>query len=355
MSSKQPSIVTKFREAIMLLSRDVPPPTIAIVLHDNPDPDCIGAACGLGKLLRAWVPDIKCVMLYSGEIAHPQNRTMVNVLNLQFVNRIDHPVLSSDFAQAYVVVDTIPERCNLGNIECLLTIDHHKGDTKKSKLKDIRMVGSASSIVWDYLREAEVSFDKNKDEDCDVATAMVVGIKTDTFDLASENVTALEFDAYKSLISYVNLRKLGIIVNYPLPPYHFELRSRLDQSGNARLDNGVFLGGIGYIETSKRDALPTIASERSRVEGTDTAFIFAIVGDKIEASVRSNGSSIDVHSLCQTVFGKEYAGGKQGAGAAKIPLPFSLEDSSEKVIETLWVSIRDYWFERVEKAFQKIR
>ena len=355
MASKQTTIVAQFKEAIITLARTTPQLTVGIIMHDNPDPDCIGAACGMGKLLRSWVPECKCLMIYGGEISHPQNRTMVNLLNLQFVTRVDHPILNSDLAQIYVVVDALPDRCNMGNAECLLTIDHHKGDTKKSKLKDIRMVGSASSIVWDYLRESDVVFDKNKDEDCDIATAMIVGIKTDTFDLASENLTPLEFDAYKDLIACVNLRKLGMIVNYPIPPYLFELRSRLDQDGNARLDNGVFLGGIGYIEASKRDALPTIASERSRVEGTDTAFIFAIVGDRIEASVRSNGASIDVHSLCQTIFGKEYAGGKQGAGAAKIGLPFSLEDSSERVIESLWTSVRDYWFERVEKAFQKIR
>jgi nanoRNase/pAp phosphatase (c-di-AMP/oligoRNAs hydrolase) len=349
-------VLEKFKDAVEAMSKAEPSPSVAIVLHENPDPDCMGAAYGMQRLLKHWNQEIKCVVIYSGEISHPQNKTMVNVLNLQMSDRQDIPPLTQSSANAFVVLDTTPERCGLSGIECLLTVDHHKGDTKKSKLKDIRLIGSTSSIIWSYLQQAGVTLNKNKDEDSDVATALVVGIKTDTTDLASENVSDLDFEAYRALVGSINQRKLAVILKYPLPPYHFELRSRLDQEGNTKLDAGIFIGGIGYIAPSKRDALPTIADERSRVEGTDTAFIFAIVGENIEVSVRSNGFSVDVNDIIQNIFGKEHGGGKMGAGAAKIPMNFlSVDKDSEEIQEKMWIAIREKLMAMISEEMSKHR
>ena len=350
------SNLDKFKDAFEAVAKaDPQPTTVAIVVHENPDPDCIGSAVGMQKLLKHFVSDVKCTIFYSGEISHPQNKTMMNLLNIQMTDRADAEPLTQKSAQVFIVIDTTPERCGLKDINCLLTIDHHKGDAKKCVVKDIRSVGSSSAIVWEYLNKAGVTFDKT-DEDADIATALVIGIKTDTFDLSSENVSSLDFEAYRYLTGFMNQNKFAKIIKYPLPPYYFDLRSRLDQAGNTRIESGVFIGGIGYIVPSKRDALPTIADERSRVEGTDTAFIFAIVGeDRVEVSVRSNALSIDVNEIIQDIFGKERGGGKLGAGAAKIVLPFSLKDSSESIIDGLWVAIRDFYMEKILQHIRMIK
>jgi nanoRNase/pAp phosphatase (c-di-AMP/oligoRNAs hydrolase) len=347
---------SKFKEELIAFYKEAPQlSTVAILTHENPDPDAIGAGFGMQKLIKSWLPDVKCIFLISGEISHPQNKTMVNVLNLQMVQRTKPDDLVK-MADAFIVVDSIPERCGMDEVlPCLFTVDHHKGDTKKSKYRDIRLVGACSTLVWDLLQKEKVVFDKTNDEDCNIATALVVGIKTDTSDLSSDNVTDLDFTAYKSLIGCINQNKLSKILKYPLPPYHFELRSRLDQEGNSSTDNGVFIGGIGYIPPSKRDALPTIADERARVEGVDTSFIFAIVGDSLEFSIRSNSLSIDVHALVQNIFGKENGGGKMGSGAAKIKLPFSLEEASEKIINGVWIAVRDFYIERISQYIETVK
>ena len=74
---------------------------------------------------------------------------------------------------------------------------------------------------------------------------------------------------------------MNAIKNYPIPTYQLELRSRLDHEENYKMDNGVFVGGIGAIPLSKRDVLPVLADERSRLEDVNRAFIFAIVNDHI--------------------------------------------------------------------------
>lgn len=333
------NVLQEFKEYIKSFPEDALP-LIAIVSHDNPDPDSLGAALGMQRLLRHWNSNIKTNIVYGGEISHPQNKTMVNLLGINPMRKQDiKEILES--TKAFIVVDSLPDR-SLQDIECLFTIDHHKGDTKKSKFKDIRPVGATCSIIWEYFKQEGLTLDKSSDIDADIATAMAVGIKTDTSDLSSDNVTDLDFDAYKSLIGFVNQRKLAQIIRYPLPPYHFELRSRLDQEKNSISDSGVFIGGIGYIVPSKRDALPTIAEERARVEGTDTAFIFAIVGSNIELSVRSNGLSLDVNAICQNLFGKDFGGGKMGAGAARIPMGILAIDSDPPEIQDkMWEAIRD--------------
>ena len=347
--------LTKLKEAILGLTAKFPQPEICIVMHDNPDPDCVGSAFGLQKLLKSWVVDAKCTFIHGGEISHPQNKTMVNVLNLQLVNR-EGSEIKNDSYHAFISVDCLPDRCGMAGVDFLMAIDHHKGDTKKAKIKDIRMVGSCSSIVVEYLQKEGVKFDKANDDDQDVATALVMGIKTDTSDLSSDNTTDLDFEAYKYLIGYVNQNKLASIIRYPFPPYYFELRSKLDQEGNSFYDNGIFIGGIGYIPPSKRDVLPTIAEERSRVEGTNTAFIFAIVGSNIEVSVRSNGLSVDVNSICQNIFGKEFAGGKMGAGAGKIPMGFmSVDEDPIEIQEKMWLSVREKMFHSISKEMSNHR
>jgi len=316
------------------------PNKVGIVTHDNPDPDCMGAALGLSKLINHWSSGTTCVVFYDGEISHAQNKTMVNVLSISLTNKSEVENFNES-VDCFITVDVTPERCLDEGVECLMTIDHHRVDTDIPQIKDIRQVGSVSSIVWEYLKDEGIELDKSNEKDAVIATALLMGIKTDTSDLVSENVTDLDFEAYKHLIGCVNRRHLSSIINYPIPPYHFDLRSQLDKEDNVRIDNGVFVGGIGYISASKRDALATMADERSRVEGIETAFVFAVVGDYIEVSVRSVGLSVDVNALCQKIFGKKYAGGKMGAGAAKIPMGFlAIENGEEELKETTWASVK---------------
>jgi nanoRNase/pAp phosphatase (c-di-AMP/oligoRNAs hydrolase) len=320
---------------------------VALCLHENPDPDSIGAALGMDKLLRAWNPDIKCTKIYSGEISHAQNKTLVNVLNISLthVNEIEDIHAKFDH---FITLDVLPERVLNGYFKdnkdavCLMSVDHHRVETEMAQIVDIRQVGSTSTIIWDYLREEDVAFEENNDTDATVATALLLGIKTDTSDLVSENVTDVDFEAYKSLMTFVDRRQLPLIINYPIPPYQFELESNLHTAGNVKVSNGCFVGGVGYISLAKRDALPTMAELRARMEGIDTAFVFAIVDDFIEVSVRSCGVSVDVNALCHKIFGKQYSGGKSGAGAAKVPLGFLgvSSNASDDVREKAWEAVK---------------
>jgi len=321
---------------------------VAILMHENPDPDCIASSLGMVRILQTWHPEAKCTLIYSGEISHPQNKTLLNVLNIAMTSINEVENIEEDF-DMIITVDVTPERCLKDGIEALLTVDHHRVETKRATIADIRQVGATSSIIWEYMQKENIEFKEGDDADSILATALLIGIKTDTSDFVSENVTDLDFEAYKHLIGFVNRRHLSAIINYPIPPYHFEIRSQLDQSENVRIDNGVFVGGVGHISPAKRDALPTMAEERARVEGIETAFVFAVVGDYIEVSVRSVGLAVDVNALCQKIFGKQYAGGKQGSGAAKIPLGFLAVNNGapDDVKDKMWSAIKELMIDRI--------
>jgi nanoRNase/pAp phosphatase (c-di-AMP/oligoRNAs hydrolase) len=324
---------------------------VGIFIHSNPDPDAIASAWGLTKFINCISPDTKCNIFYTGEISHSQNKTLVNTLGITMIN-ID----SDDYdfnTDLNISVDTTPERSMPESLKCYLTIDHHRNDSKRSKYCDIRDVGSTCSIVWDYLQKSNIQLDVNDDFDSNVATALLIGIKTDTGDLISENVRNLDFDAYKNLIGLVNRRSLSSIVNYSIPNYHFKLRSQLDDECNYKKHNSVFVGGIGYISQSKRDSLPILAEERARLEGIDTSFVFAIVENNIEVSVRSVGTSVDVNSICKRIFGADNGGGKYGAGAAKIPMGFfDITDSPDEVKTVIWNSLKELVFDKVFKVME---
>jgi len=341
------TILSKFKS--ILIQDNVK--KVNIFLHYTPDPDAMAAALGLIKFITHINSSIKCDVYYTGEISHSQNKTFVNVLNVPILPLPDLPsadLLKSLEFDLNVVVDSTPEKSLPEKLKCTFCIDHHKDKSPKSDLVDIRDVGATCSIIWEYLQHEGISFDKNSDTDCNIATAMLIGIKTDTQDLVSDTVKNLDFEAYMDLLKYVNRRHLSAIINYSIPNYLFELRSRLDKEVNFRKGTSTFAGGLGFIPRTKRDSLPVLADERARVEGTDTAFVFAIVDDCVEVSVRSVGTAVDVHMLCQQIFGKEYAGGKSGAGAAKIPMNFfNITSCPEEIKAEMCIAINNFIFNQI--------
>ncbi|MGM0388613.1 MAG: DHH family phosphoesterase, partial [Natrinema limicola] len=55
--------------------------SLAIICHDNPDPDCLASALALEAIADDHdVADV--TIAYGGEISHQQNRAFVNLLDI---------------------------------------------------------------------------------------------------------------------------------------------------------------------------------------------------------------------------------------------------------------------------------
>jgi nanoRNase/pAp phosphatase (c-di-AMP/oligoRNAs hydrolase) len=310
---------------------------INIVVHSAPDPDAVGSALGMKLLFDSQGYDT--TIYYSGDISHPQNKTIVNILSIPII-KYNGENLEDDVT---ICVDCT-ENNSIAKSPSLV-VDHHRLDSKaKYKIID-SSYGANATLVWEILKEFGVD---TSVENSFVFTALLLGIRTDTNDLVSEQMSKSDFIAYQELLELSDKDALQKAMNYPLPRYLYERRIALHEEGNSQEANGVFVGGIGFIPADQRDVIAILAEEYTRMESVQTAVIFAITGKKhLEVSVRTHLVSLDVNQMCRDLFG-EFGGGKSNAGAAKIPLNF-YEELDDKSSIPFWNVTKKHMFKKVLK------
>lgn len=302
---------------------------VAILVQPSPDPDCLGAASGFSALLKE-VYGLESYVYHYGEVSHPQNKSMKNVLRIALKDGND---FDPDECSRFVVLDTDLENSGFKS-EALqrvhVRIDHHSMDRDgEPDYKDVRPVGSTCSMIWEYLREYEVDLTQYSD----AATALILGIKTDTLDFTSSNTAVLDMEAYRSLLPFANKESLARVTKFPLPKEVFEMEAKAYAE---KVERGTTLVSfIGELTAHSRDIISTIADRFARMAGVSTVVIMAVIDNHLQASVRSDDSRVDVHDLCIKAFGKKFAGGKEGSGGARVPLESSFKYIEDPAIKSL--------------------
>lgn len=296
---------------------------VAIFTHLGPDPDGIGAMMGMSWLLdKAY--GIQSDLFCSGSISHPQNMAMVNLLDP--VLRSAEEYKAEDYA-LNVLVDTVPSHAGVGThtVKFDIIVDHHKDLANSSEGLIVNLnAGSACGTVYDIIKNLKLKFSDDNDNDSRVATAMMVGITTDTDHMMSEETTQYEFDAWSELFEYRNTASLKKIVNYERP--QLWVTAEADAVRRVVISDAIAVVSMGILPSKHRDLLADMASKLVCWEGVHTGVAFAIVdGDRVEGSVRSTNASVMVPALCKklgTAFGVEYGdgGGKRGKGAYRYTL-----------------------------------
>lgn len=328
--TKKTDNMINFRELFINITDEV-----NIIMHNFPDPDSIASALGMLEILK--LSGIKSGNIYyTGEISHPQTRSLLTIMNAELLNYESKP-FDKESKSILVDCNNVDKESNQQLIKSedtniIAVVDHHKGKHPKGSKVDCRFVGACSSIVWDYL--TKLKFDFESDEGKQLATALSVGIFTDTNSLTSDNMQSLDFEAYQNLIKSANKQNLANIMEYPLPPYLFDLRHKAFLDENKQIENSTIVSGIGIISQSKRDVIPIIADEMLRMQGIETSIVFGIIGDNIDISVRSKDITLDVASFVQKVFSN--GGGKQGSGRACVPLGFFKPNGNENINNEIW-------------------
>ena len=335
-----------------------------ICSHDNPDPDSIASCLGMIHILTFLGVEDQ-VVTYCGEVSHPQNRAMINVLGLRITKWED--IKPPDDA-VYVFID-----CSFGqkNISIehkpSLVVDHHKISTTD---KDILFlhdeVGACSTLVLDlalsitYSKESETEengteqcFDPDEEGTKELATALAIGIKTDTLDFLNETTTENDFQAFRLLGKHLSDEKFGRIVNYEFPPYVLDYEKTAWENKRSEYVPH-FITGLGYVDESKSDCIPTIADKFMRLQGVQTIVVYGIVENCIRASVRTSSAALDCQTLCDDVFGKGNGGAKHGIGGARVPFNvFFTQEMSPEDRESFWSLVKSQVEGRFERATTK--
>lgn len=321
------SVLARFREVVSSSKR------AAIFTHPYPDPDAIGSMMGVRWLFSKI--GISADLFYSGTISHPQNRSMVNLLEPELLPLDSYSAGSYDLN---ISVDCVPENAGAPSADFRfdIVVDHHKDAPKNFDGIYVNMrAGSACATVYEIMERLGLEFDENESK---VATAMMIGITSDTEFLMSDDCSDYEFNAWAKLFPFRDPLLLKQIVNFERPRFWTDAKAAAVTS--AVVEDSVGVVGMGVIPAKHRDMIADMADEMVTWEDVNTAVVFALVdGSRIEGSVRTKASSVSVPALCQDLGGKHgKGGGKLGKGAYRYDLAGASidEDEDDDIKQKAW-------------------
>jgi nanoRNase/pAp phosphatase (c-di-AMP/oligoRNAs hydrolase) len=314
--------------------------TLAVVMHDNPDPDAIASAVALGRLARKM--GVQADACYFGDISHQENRAFVNLLDLDLVDLDDDADLSGYGGFALVdhsrpgVNDQLPP-----DVVPDVVIDHHPPRAPiEARFADLRSdVGATSTLLTNYLSLFDVAWD------ADIATALLYGIRVDTKDFTRE-VCSEDFRAAATLLPYVDT---AILQKVEEPSIGTETLDILARAITRReVDGSVLATYVGAL--SDRDALSQAADRLLEMEDIDTTLVYGRKDDTVFVSARSRTAELDLGETLRTAFGRiGSAGGHADMAGAQIPLGLisDLATDDEDLDEAVVAVVTDRFFDTV--------
>ena len=281
--------------------------SVAILLQDDPDPDAIGSGLALRLVLGRNKQTAPLVSF--GHVTRPENIAMVKLLEIEIEQATESRL--KEFERV-AVVDLQPPHLMHPPEAIDLVIDHHPEQFNyRSHIKDIRpRYGATSSILFEYLVCSGSNIGTR------IATAMLYGIKTDTFMLTRE-VNEWDVEAFSRLYPFANQNILRRIERPEIPP------SALDSLGSAlthrRLIDKVAFLHLGHVE--RDDLIPQLADFSLSFEGIEWGFVSGVYESNYIISVRNVGYVRGAGRVLRGAFGDIGSSGGHGSMAkAIIPL-----------------------------------
>ncbi len=328
--------------------------------HDNPDPDSLASAYGMKRILNFLGVEV-VEIYYCGEISHPQNRAMQNVLNIpakKWTPALAEEVNRLEEKPVFVYVDCCQPQKNMSiPFEPSIAIDHHKNTAPKNVVFIHDEIGSSSTLIVDLMLLMPPSgedtpsycFDPDAETMKEIITALAIGIKTDTLDFRNETTAEDDFKAYKLLSRYISDDKFQKIVNYELPPYVFDAEQVAWTNRNQNPPN--LITGLGFIDEARSDCIPYLADKMMRLQGIQTVMVYAIAGRALRTSVRTASASLDAQNLLDETIGEKNGGAKHGAGGGTVHFhdfdPDEMNDEERALLWSLTKSVMERKFRKV--------
>lgn len=284
---------------------------LAVVMHDNPDPDAIASALALVRIAAAV--GVEAEPCYYGEISHQENQALVNLLSLDLTNLDPDADLSGYGGFALVdhsrpgINDGLPE-----DLEVDIVIDHHPPRAPiEAEFADLRSdAGATSTVLTDYFDRFDVDLDET------IATALLYGIRVDTDDYTREASIA-DFEAAATLLPHADTSVLERVEQPSVSQETMDVISRAIR--NRERHGTALVTSAGRI--ADRDALAQAADRLVKMEGITVVFVYGIMNDTVFASARSRSSDLDLGETVRVAFDPiGSAGGHAEMAGAQIPL-----------------------------------
>ena len=282
---------------------------VYIQTHNFPDPDAIGSAFGLQKLLEHY--DIQSEICYDGKIDKLSTSKMLEALDITMYSRqeIEPRLTEEDYI---ICVDSQKSGGNITDFvgNEVAAIDHHPTYVKVPYLfSDIRRVGACASIIADYYLQQGIHPERA------VATALLYAIKSDTLQF-SRGVTLQDIAAFSYLFPLVDK---GIMMSLEMNNLEF----RDLKAYGAAIENIRVYGYTGFsrIPFTCPDAMIAILSDfiLSLIE-VEVAVVYCQREDGLKFSVRSEREDVDAGVLvAEALKGLGNGGGHAAMAGGLIP------------------------------------
>ncbi|SFB74318.1 nanoRNase/pAp phosphatase, hydrolyzes c-di-AMP and oligoRNAs [Halobiforma haloterrestris] len=315
---------------------------LAVVTHDNPDPDAIASATALVDIAESV--GVEADACYFGDISHQENRAMVNLLDLDLRNLASDAPLEEYAAFALVdhsrpgVNDGLPE-----DLDVDIVIDHHppRGPVP-GRFVDLREgVGATSTVLTEYVDRFGLPFDTR------TATALLYGIRVDTNDFSRE-VAPADFRAASTLQPHADTSVLRQIEQPTIEGDTLETIARAIKNREQR--DSVAVASVGRL--SDRDALPQAADQLLAMEGIETTLVFGFRDEMAFLSARSRANDVDLGETLRDAFDRiGSAGGHADMAGAQLEVgvlgQVDDEDEAESIVSVAEEVITNRFFEAI--------
>ncbi len=293
------------------IGRIQPEDRVAILTHNNPDPDAIAAAFGLARVIRQ-TQGANSQILYGGIVGRANNRAMVRHLEIPIQHITLHSQLDFDH---YCLVDTQPGMQNNmlpDSIVPLLVVDHHPlpDEGAAPDYFDHRLeLGSTSTIITQYLTSHDVEIDSR------LATALFYGIKTDTEGLARDS-GELDREMFFFLYPKIDPELLNRIENPDLSIEYY--RDIGDAVLSCRVCDHVLIADLD--DSSTPDMPAEMADFLLRMNGVEVAFVYGLYQGIVHFSLRTSLPALRLGRLALVLVNEiGTAGGHNRAAGGQIP------------------------------------
>ena len=271
---------------------------VYIQTHNFPDPDAIASAYGLQKLLEIYGVESK--LCYDGRIDKLSASKMLDTFHIQM---LPYAQLIPDLKESDRII-CVDSQKHSGNVtdfigDEIACIDHHPTFVPiEYRYQDIRITGACATLIAEYFVLS------GNEPDCDVATALLYGLKMDTLQF-TRGVTELDIKMYGFLFPLCDQEKLGYLERNNME--FTDLKAYGAAIENIELYDTV---GFSCIPFSCPDALIAILSDfiLALIE-VETAVVFSFREDGIKLSVRSEDPDIHAGKLLHEALGNIGSGG----------------------------------------------
>src|SRR5688572_10717649 len=270
-----------------------------VAIQDFPDPDAISSAMAYRELAASF--GISTDIMYEGQISHPENLALVNLLDIQITRWSSGADLERYAAAIFVdnqgTTTHLAERLKSAGVPTLAVIDHHDPqDLLDPIFSDVRPLGAAATMFAEYLQSGTIlKLDAANEAHVRLATALMHGLHSETDGFVRARPPEYQAAAYLSRFMDPDLLERVLCVKKS----HATLRVIEEALHSRVVRNGFSVAGIGYLRWNDRDAIPQAADFLLTEENVHTAMVFGILTDDegreaVHGSLRTSQDTLAV-------------------------------------------------------------